>query len=435
MQVYEGIQVIEGIKISDGIEVNNGVLANIQSGVAILPPVPSPYCPWMTYIPVSNNWDSINQNSINQTITLNSDSATFKFAQLVSDQSWNTNDGEVSFENTIVTIEEPSVFDLSMGIADLLQGEIICGAYPTSAGGGDLIDIDSGVPIGSIVMANGYKYGFTFDANTVSGSLYDNQANVGVMTINSLYNPINDLNLVISSATSDIQTIVMSPNPGSRAFDFSESTGDGYCAISPPPPPELCAPATLFINQAPSPNDQTMELSGDNSLTVDSTSLGNSGIQSAYFDSGTDFQTLTEEVKYEVLLKADTTTDASGNWQMYMMTDLYTTPLLACGISIRKNSSTVVDVLTGMPIASTQTFTPNVYKAALYLDATGSARMRDTNLNNTPITLNGSYDNTKSYTMLVLPNAGTNVGEVISLENNYGSSAFDWEDAERHCNL
>ena len=108
--------------------------------------------------------------------------------------------------------------------------------------------------------------------------------------------------------TNPFQSPLLKKNNKGVFFNFSEQGID----------PVFCSPVTLLVSQLPSPNNQTMVLTGANNLNVECTSLGNTGLQSAIVAAET-FQTTTDEVKIEITLDKNTTTTTTANFSVLFL--------------------------------------------------------------------------------------------------------------------
>jgi len=392
--------------------------------------VPPLFCTWISYTNQGDTWTTPAVfNSGLQSVTLEN-TAGFASANYQSTQNWQTVDGLVSFENVVEQIDNVSSFDQSFFAADIAQGELIAGAYATNLNGGELRNAYNGVPIGPIAMGVGYKNGFKLDAENSQVVIYDNQANEATEAFNPLYNPANVLNFGFNFSTLGSNKFVNKLNTGSAAFELPQSQGT-YCS---PFVDIFCAPVNFSISQPPPPNDQTMILTGADNLTLETASLGNTGVQAAVFAAET-FQTLTEEVKIEGTMIKDTTTGAS-----YFGNVFFQSPNVISGVQYLPNSNggELIDAQNGAPLGNSIAATAP-YTLASYLDASGVGRFaagEGAVDNSGALSVNGAYNNANPVNMLGFAVAGENVGDELDVTFNFGSSAFVLgEDAERWCKV
>jgi len=402
---------------------------------------PSGFCAWMNFTAFSDFWDvPAVFDSVEQSVTLENFSG-FANATYASDERWKASEGFVSFENEVIEIENPSVFDQVIAIGDLAQELFLGGVYITSAGGGTIRDLITGAPFGEIVIQTGYICGIRFNSGTTEVFLSDNQGNEFSGLAASGFNPDNELLLVFQFAGSNVQKYVNKINTGSRPFGLPQSSGT-YCnqIYIPSPPPLTCETPTLV--EIPAGDFQIINITDQD---VEAISVGNFGV-TGITGTGSQcrFTTQTDVVKYEAELVGLSNASASNDaaFAMYFIDfqDELNPEIVAGVYFIPQGFSTnafVLDLVSGMPVSISIEIVPD-FISAFYLDsASGTAwfKTSDSGTNEFSISVNPLYDNALEITEGVAVLAGQFSGESITVRMNFGGIFNLGNDAKRWCEV
>jgi hypothetical protein len=371
---------------------------------------------------------SADVNPVTQTITLTSDGSLLGFYFAQSTQQWATKSLPVSFECEFVS--SSGSVDITLLVtqpneADPAIGEQIAGAYMTSSAGGQLQDPVGGAPIGSITVEDGYRFGFNIDPVARTVQIYDSQGNDSTLPLPENYDSAAPLKLLLTSGTSQNDNIIFRPNFGSRGFELPQS-GVGYCAAE-SGPDGYCPPASVAIQQRVPPNDQIMVLTGPDLLTLETESLGNTDIQSFAFPNVGSI--LTQPTKFEAILRKNTVTDPAGGWGMFFLDEATRTQLIA-GVFIGATSTTIFDPVGGAPLATSQSF-PLGYQGSMALSPGGVAVFRDSNDNVLAPAVDPGFNPAAAVVMILFVSAGSNVGQEMDFDMNFGSRQFQKGNIEK----
>lgn len=188
----------------------------------------------------------------------------------------------------------------------------------------------------------------------------------------------------------------------------------------------FCAPVTLSLVSPGAA--QTVNING---LDVETTSLGNSGVQDI-LDPGISFTSTTKNVHFETQMTFSS--NGSTTFHALVFSDAtFAVPYVS--LVYLPGSNVLLDSISGMPLAGVPpAFTPG-YTLGVFLDsATGTALAVDNGVISEAITVDPAYNNGLTIYPATSTNAGSTVGERFDYTVNYGSSAFITSpEGDRHC--
>lgn len=344
----------------------------------VVPPPPGGPCDWIDYVAqeLGGGGSSFVRNAIDkqyEVTTIGGGFNGFTFANQTD--GFNSTVSSSSYEVEVISAGDPV-----SGVAAFLFQQtgipqdpivIVAGVYNQA---GNLIDAVAGAPIGSAAFQTGYTMGITFNFSndTVLASDNDSLSNYS-LAVEPAYDDSLDIFQGWLGASLNATTNIFSPNSGDRPFVLPQSTGVGFCNVVPVPPPQLCVPVSLVLNEGVPPNNQTMILSGVNNLTVETTSLGNVVTNGGGAGSTEVFQTTTQEVKIEHTMLKDTTTVGVSQppiCGLAFIKDLYGSPTLLASVAYLPETAggAIFDVAGGTIL--TTGVGKILFNQALYLGAT-----------------------------------------------------------------
>ena len=140
----------------------------------------------------------------------------------LSDQEWTSNTGKVSAELQFVS--NSGSIDMNQGFQQLGMGSP-CGVYITSAGGGELRDITTGLTLESITIDPDYVCGAQLDQAAGTATYADSNGNTGALAVDAGYNNANPTKLLGSINTSSGGSGVADWNTGNVAWQLPQSEG------------------------------------------------------------------------------------------------------------------------------------------------------------------------------------------------------------------
>jgi len=191
----------------------------------------------------------------------------------------------------------------------------------------------------------------------------------------------------------------------------------------------LCSPLTLLLSR--SGNPQTLEYTGAAGLTIEATSLGNSGVADGFYPTEL-FQTTTEEVKYELTMTKNTTT--AGSFSARFIQGV----TIICGLQYNESGGTLVDSDSGATLHSGITATLP-FTIAVYIKSDGTSRYAAGNGSieySGSLSVDAAYNNANDNIIFASINAGNTTGQELDIVFNGGNSAFVLgEDAKRWCEV
>jgi len=222
---------------------------------------------------------------------------------------------------------------------------------------------------------------------------------------------------------------------------FLDGSGDFSFSIGGDSGGGLCLPVTLNLFSFGNPQTQviTQTYTPGQNLSVETTSLGNSGVFAGVGTTET-FTTATEEVKIETTLRNDTTTSLGSNPNFSSVFAQGGLPVAGVQYDPYTSGGVIADAVTGLPLVTGVGVKASGYTLAAYLDANGSARyaagFSGSIENSGALTLGAGYNNANPVSMASGVVSSSNIGEEWDVSCNYGSSNFLLgEDAERWCNV
>lgn len=365
------------VKCADGF--GKGFIDNLGDFQFFIGGLPDAFCDWIDYVAqeIGGGGSSFVRNAIDkqyEVTTIGGGFNGFNFANQTD--GFNSTVSSSSYEVEVISAGDPvsggAVFFVQLPVAPQDPPIIVAGFFNQA---GNLVDAVAGAPIGSAAFQTGYTMGITFNFSndTVLASDNDSLANYS-LAVEPAYDDSLDIFQGWIGASLNATTNIFSPNSGDRPFVLPQSTGVGFCNVVPVPPPQLCVPVSLVLNEGVPPNNQTMILSGVNNLTVEATSLGNVVTDGGGAGATEFFQTATEEVKIEHTMLKDTTTVGVSQppiCGLSFLKDLFTpTPTLLASVAYLPETAggAIFDVAGGTIL--TTGVGKILFNQALYLDPT-----------------------------------------------------------------